>query len=68
MTARHGHPCETHLGRTHDDAPKKSYHSKGQADAALCLIRTRGAHSEKKPIRAYCCPGCHKWFLTSSPD
>lgn len=46
---------------------KTRYQSGALAEWALQLIRKRGAPREKKPVRAYLCPRCKGWHLTSEP-
>ena len=52
--------CDLHRG-------KKLYNSEHAADRALQAVRDYGAPRDKKPTRAYRCPGCGKWALTSQP-
>ena len=48
---------------------KRRYATGAKARAATTTIRTRGrgpSRNEAKPARAYPCPDCHGWHLTSS--
>lgn len=46
---------------------KVRYPSGSKAEAALRTIRRRGDRLTKKPTRAYHCPSCDGWHLTSEP-
>ena len=59
--------CDSHFHPSNGGAAKVAYHSRGEAEAAIRTIRTRGRRAGVKPIRTYICEGCHRWFLTSSP-
>lgn len=46
---------------------KRRYRTKQMANAALDVIEEkRNPVGSKRPIRAYRCPFCHGWHLTSS--
>lgn len=45
---------------------KTRYQTSAKARRALDGIRRRGNRAgERKPVRAYPCPHCHGWHLTS---
>lgn len=44
---------------------KTRFTSRGAAERALDGIRRRGEKRDKKPQRAYACPRCNGWHLTS---
>jgi hypothetical protein len=46
---------------------KTRYDTGAQARRALAGIKRFGQRLEKKPTRAYQCPHCHGWHLTSDP-
>lgn len=46
---------------------KQRYPSGPHARWALQVIRKRGKRGDKKPVRAYLCPHCQGWHLTSEP-
>lgn len=46
-------------------ARKTSYRSADQAKRAISYIRVHGEEREKRPIRAYRCPFCDRFHLTS---
>lgn len=55
----HGHDLPCH--------GKRRYATGAKARASVTTIRRRGRGSpEPKPARAYPCPDCHGWHLTSS--
>lgn len=43
------------------------FRSHGRAEAALESIKWNSEHGSDRPTRAYLCPVCHFWFLTSIP-
>ena len=45
---------------------KARYPSSAKANPVQ-TIRRRGVRITKKPTRAYLCPACHGWHLTSEP-
>lgn len=47
---------------------KRRFRDHDQATAALRTIRTYGEQREKNPQRAYHCPVCNGWHLTSRPE
>lgn len=54
------------MGDRRPCADKTRFHSGGQARKALTGIRKRGSReAEKRPSRAYPCPHCRGWHLTS---
>jgi hypothetical protein len=57
--------CESHLHPFDGGPPKRAFKSHQKAEAALRTIRRLGTRRDKTPARAYLCPGCHRWFLTS---
>ena len=65
MTDKVNH-CESHLHPRDGGPPKKRFHSRTKAEAAIRTIR-RGSDRSVIPGRAYRCPGCGDWFLTSKP-
>lgn len=51
-----------------DGSPKKRYATGPQARWALQIIRRNGERNDsgKKPLRAYPCPACHGYHLSSN--
>lgn len=46
---------------------KRRYRDHLAAKLALAHIQTNDARRPKAPVRAYACPGCAGWHLTSWP-
>lgn len=49
---------------------KTRYRTSAKAQRALTNVRRYGHRDPdgKKPARAYPCPDCHGWHLTSDPE
>lgn len=48
---------------------KQKFASRGKADRAREMIRKFGDRTgDRKPQRAYLCPFCRHWHLTSEPE
>jgi hypothetical protein len=46
--------------------PKRRYRDRRSAMLAVEKIRVHGEPREKRPVRAYLCPKCKGWHLTSA--
>lgn len=46
---------------------KRRFRDQAQAIAALHRINNKIDRRDEKPVRAYQCPACKGWFLTSRP-
>jgi hypothetical protein len=60
-------PCSAHLSPSDGGPSKRAFRTRALASAAVYTIRKRGDSREKKPVRAFMCEGCGRWFLTSLP-
>ena len=61
MSDKNKNACVLHAG-------KQKYNSGAATRRAIDNIREYGEAREKRPVRAYLCPGCSKHFLTSQPE
>lgn len=57
--------CYHHQHPADGGPPKRPFPTRRKAESAIYQTRRYGERRERTPCRAYQCPGCKRWFLTS---